>query len=97
MTLKVRIEVKMRSSQVCVWKETRSCSDPRFEVCVCPWTRGSRCSWNTTFALKWGPRLPLDARFAFYLKHDLRVEVRSASEDLSLMIFKQTTYMIFDF
>jgi len=50
--LKVCVSVRTRSCSDP--RETRSYSDPRFEVRVCPWTRGSRFSWNTTFALEWG-------------------------------------------
>ena len=62
------LKLRCRVAQTRVWREMRCCSDPSlkrnaellkpaFEVRIYPWTRYSRFSWNTTFALKWGLRL----------------------------------------
>ena len=60
---------------------------PAFKVkCWVAQTRVWRETWSCS-----NLRLTINARFVFWLKRDLRVEVKPTSEDLSLFFFRQPT------
>jgi len=78
-------KVELQVAQTGAWHGTRSYSDPRWMGREVTQTRVER---GLTHACVWSLCASWDARSAFWT---LRVEVRFASEDLSLVIFGHPT------
>ena len=77
-------------------------SDPRLKSLFSLGTRGPRWKWNAEFfklawdaeftqTRVWSLCFPLGRKVPVLVERDLRVEVRFASNDLSLVIFRQPT------